>query len=1282
MSNKTSLSPGVISLDNSTLASTKENIRIDQLIPVEILEDRTKLKEFLDAYYTFMNMDEFIYQETETFTDVVLDNIARFRISDPNNENDKFFTDETGGASTLTLTSPTGDAPAKFIFDGTSNDIVDVGKVTAVTITNGGTNYTTATVTFSAPTVGITATGTATITDGSITGITITNPGNGYTSAPGITITGDGSLADADATIASNNQLTLSVLQQKALPIGTQVVYDVGDGTAIGGLEDDKSYFVVSSSNENVQLSLTKGGTPITLTGVGTGITHSFKGVASTMDIPLSDINVSITNGNELPGTLAASTSEIGKTFTVLGLDAFNGYSASLTTIAKYWVGPGPSWVMNNIETAMDIDRNETNYLELMQKEIASAIPRDVTVNKRTLYKQLVDFYKLRGSADSIEIFFRLLFNDTVETEFPYDTTLVPSSGKWNQADDIAATNVGTVTNNNVITLSAEDENILLSAKLVIENKYTLADDIRVTGIDGTSITLGNPAPTLINASLASIVDVNGDTILLDSVDVPKYAVGTKLTYSAGDGTAIGGLTSGNQYFVVSNINNKIQLSATSGGSAINLTALGALDSEGNNHSLTFQINIPDLQAISFVPRGTYLDNRGFLSYNIKLHDSLRYQKFSYLIKTGKNLSDWEYVYDKLVHPAGFVYFAEILIFLEFVDDVLTAAKNLISMPQIQPGVIGPEDIPLLVEMFASVFLPSAEAKIHKTGSLSLGLKNGVITGFNVTSGGSGYLTAPTITTTDSGTPSGFTSASLTATITNGSVPTGTSAGVTIVSGGKDYNTPTGTFSAPARIAFDGSDDEVAGTGIVNVTDNTIKLTTAQAAALPIGVRVTYDSGGNTAIGGLTSGNQYYIVYNSSNEVKLSTTSGGSVVDITGVGAGTDHGFTGETATLTLSKTDGELESITIVEPGFGYASGLSPLSVSFSGVEQSSGSGVSPVATIALDSDGRLDKDNISITNSGGGWSSLFATVPANANASSIASIKLTGFADKQYTTAPSIIFPAPTAKDPDGNLLSTNVTAIATFTLEATSIDYIEVTAGGSGYTSDPTVTITGNATATAIVESGKVTKIRLINSGSGYTTNPTITLSGGGGTGATAFAHLVPSEISTTSISNAGLGYVDDPIIKLGSAVHNEQRVRDIKERLILELNHNTVDIVSEVKTNPRQSSGSLRGYTLYDGQRFDVAKDTLDPSTNPDLTITQQTPVADKKLPEHRVKVINSNYRTIINNGYNQRKGSANFFDTGRFYNTNQTIEFLGSNQIQNLDSTDINNYNTNSFVNIE
>ena len=61
-----SISSGIIELDNSTLHETKENIRLDQLLPPDILEDKTKLDQLLQSYYTFMNMDEFIYQENET----------------------------------------------------------------------------------------------------------------------------------------------------------------------------------------------------------------------------------------------------------------------------------------------------------------------------------------------------------------------------------------------------------------------------------------------------------------------------------------------------------------------------------------------------------------------------------------------------------------------------------------------------------------------------------------------------------------------------------------------------------------------------------------------------------------------------------------------------------------------------------------------------------------------------------------------------------------------------------------------------------------------------------------------------------------------------------------------------------------------------------------------------------------------------------------------------------------------------------------------------------------
>ena len=935
MAHRTSLSPSIIEVENSTLHETKEDIRLDQLIPSDILEDRAQLKAFLEAYYTFMNMDEFIYQETETFNDVVLDNLARFRIPDPNNENNRFFTDETGADSTLVLTAP--------------------------------------------------------------------------------------------------------------------------DGT--------------------------------------------------TTNIDLTDINVSITNGNELPGSLAEVTSEVGKTFAVLGLNGYNGYTATLTTIVKYWVGPGPSWVMNNIEAAMDIDRNETNYLELMQKEIASAIPRDVTVNKRNLYKRIIDFYKLRGSADSIEIFFRLLFNEPVEVEFPYNETLVPSSGDWDQPADVSATVNGAVTSSTTVVIDTADENIRLSSKLVVDGLYTKVDDIRVSGISGTTITLSDP------------------------------------------------------------------------------------------------VTLSNNQAITFVPRGTYLDNKGFLSYNIKLHDSLRYQKFSYLIKTGKNLSDWEYAYDKLVHPAGFIYFAEILIFLELVDATLTAALNKASMPGTQPGVIGPEDIPLLVEMFASTFLPSTEAKIHKTGTLSLSLKNGVISSITITDGGSGYTAPPNVVPADSGTPAGVDdTAVLVANLGAGDVTS-----ISITNGGEGYNIPTLTIAPPTRIVFDGSDFGL-GQTVDTITDQ-ITLQAAEVSALPIGSVVTYDSGGNLAIGGLVTGQQYRILATpTATTIQLEDHINfpGVAINFSGAGGGTDHGFTGETATATANKTDGLLESVTIVEPGFGYTSAPA---ITFSGIEQATGSGVNPSVTIGIDSDGRLDVDNITINSEGGGWTALFATVAANPNATSIASVSLAGLADKIYTTAPTIVFPQPQSKDADGNLLSSNVTATAEFTLDS-------------------------------------------------------------------------EGEITGVNITNIGLGYIDDPIVRLGSAVSNEQRVKDEKETLILSLNHtNTIPTLGR-QINPKQSSGSLRGYTLYDNQRFDTAIDSLDASSNPDLTISQQTPVADRFLPEHLVTLKNPSFRTIINNGYKQRKGTDNFFTSARLYNTNQTIEFLGTNEIQTIDSTIINNYNTNTFVHIE
>lgn len=68
------------------------------------------------------------------------------------------------------------------------------------------------------------------------------------------------------------------------------------------------------------------------------------------------------------------------------------------------------------------------------------------------------------------------------------------------------------------------------------------------------------------------------------------------------------------------------------------------------------------------------------------------------------------------------------------------------------------------------------------------------------------------------------------------------------------------------------------------------------------------------------------------------------------------------------------------------------------------------------------------------------------------------------------------------------------------------ITVTNGGSGYTSAPDVTISGNATAVATVANGSVIGITVTFAGNGYLSPPDITFSGGGGSGASATANVV--------------------------------------------------------------------------------------------------------------------------------------------------------------------------------
>ena len=102
--------------------------------------------------------------------------------------------------------------------------------------------------------------------------------------------------------------------------------------------------------------------------------------------------------------------------------------------------------------------------------------------------------------------------------------------------------------------------------------------------------------------------------------------------------------------------------------------------------------------------------------------------------------------------------------------------------------------------------------------------------------------------------------------------------------------------------------------------------------------------------------------------------------------------------------------------------------------------------------------------------------------------------------------------------------------------SVTAINVTSGGAGYTTQPSVSIVGGgatsgnqAYATAQITDGTVTGINIVNGGVGYTSVPTISITGGGGVGATATA-VCRGPVDSITITNAGSQHTYEPTVDL--------------------------------------------------------------------------------------------------------------------------------------------------------
>ena len=95
------------------------------------------------------------------------------------------------------------------------------------------------------------------------------------------------------------------------------------------------------------------------------------------------------------------------------------------------------------------------------------------------------------------------------------------------------------------------------------------------------------------------------------------------------------------------------------------------------DYSFKFDPALQNGDKVEIYGSGSFSNNDGFLDNYKKIQDSFFYQKFSYVLRTGTNADEWKNPFARLVHPAGFIFFGEIILFLDNLGQ---------TFPLIQPG--------------------------------------------------------------------------------------------------------------------------------------------------------------------------------------------------------------------------------------------------------------------------------------------------------------------------------------------------------------------------------------------------------------------------------------------------------------------------------------------------------------------------------------------------------------------------------------------------------------------
>jgi len=364
--------------------------------------------------------------------------------------------------------------------------------------------------------------------------------------------------------------------------------------------------------------------------------------------------------------------------------------------------------IIQNLLLYNDIDSTTEDFIKYFLSNYASILPENIIANKKLAIKRIKDIYESKGSPLSFQLFFRIVFNQEIRVNFPYENVLIPSGGNFLQRRSLRVSTGSTtldsvsdltnrflrVTKNNqefrtpiidVRTISSTLSEIFLDVNF-LATSYDVNDVVNVTDATesgGNVLFTGNIEPTTVTVTISETgLGFKKGQIYNITAD---GGLGTQILVN--NVTSVGGINEvsfvnfGHSYdndFNVQISNDKNVPDSSLVGRIINDNTNGFLSHGNVRHTANGQIlsnfgsntsvsssgtsTLSDntkailnftLGALAIFP-GEFTTNKGFLSEpDIRLQNDLLYQPFAYELVTGLDINNFKDIVLDTIHPAG-----------------------------------------------------------------------------------------------------------------------------------------------------------------------------------------------------------------------------------------------------------------------------------------------------------------------------------------------------------------------------------------------------------------------------------------------------------------------------------------------------------------------------------------------------------------------------------------------------------------------------------------------------